>query len=345
MEGVILFLSSSCSKEDTLNENVSDPPMHYGVSYGAFDPSEPSEILDHIENFIGGVVNDDLSDLPVDQGIWKLEAALNFVFRNTSAPLGASTIDSIFFDVDLSSGQIDADDLKMMFNTTIDHCENAASEQNMEVAFIDITPLEGGGLRATPVYAVFLPPPPSIPSMGDWKANQHGACGTPHGNCQDEATSGNKISELVVHRYYYDIYHNQGLDGSYAHFHTGIFTAGTGNTSHFYCPPHPGWSALDLMIQESDVFSNWNLFGTAYWPNPIVVATSADQCITEQSIVDYADYIENKAIDYNPGNSKKLFNFRMGHDFIGQGMGYHVPGIINYGNFVYTPQYVQIYGY
>lgn len=312
---------------------------------GTFNPSEPSEILSHIEDFIGGVVNDDLEDLPVDEAIWKLEASLNFVFRNTQAPLGQKSIDSLEFDLVAAGESISADDLKMMFHSVIDHCENAASELDMEVAFIDITPTGNGGLKVTPVYAIHLPPPPSIPNMGDWKANQHAACGMPNGNCSDESTSGNKISELVVHRYYYDIYNNQGLDGSYAHFHTGIYSAGVGYTAFFYCgtTSYP----VDHQIQTNDVYSDWNLFGTAYWPNPIVTATSADQCITASEIEDYADYIENKSDDYNPGNNKMLFNFRMGHDFpLGSSsFGFHVPGIMNYGNFVYTPQNVQIYGY
>lgn len=215
----------------------------------------------------------------------------------------------------------------------------------MHVSFIDVTPLDdGGGVRITPIYFFHTPPPASIPSMGDWKGNVHGACPDPIGSCSDEETAGHKIAELLVHRYYYDIYNNQGLHQSYAHFHTGIYSAGEGTTFALECPSRS--FAVDFQIGDN-YRADWELFG-CFGPGALLQPTSSSYCVTEFYIEAYADILETRAVTYNPGGNRKLFSFFMGSDYLLNGSdntGHHFPAAFMFGNFVYAQPSHSIYGF
>jgi hypothetical protein len=339
---------TSCSKEDMASTNKNSNLA--SLSVGVYNPSDPDEILERIEEFLEGVVQEHMEDIPVQEAIWKLEASLNYAFRHSLAPSGQSQIDSLFFDVEVSGDLMSGDALVMVFNDVYDYCLGEIDKRGLNVSFIDVTLLDDqGSIRVTPVYASRIPFPPSIPSIGDWRGNQDGACLDPAGVCGDKETSGHKIAELLVHRYYFNVRTNLNLDPSSAHFHTGIYVAGAnaslgeGGTGFIDCPRLN--FPVDFEILD-DIRSSWELFG-CFGSGAILAPNSSDYCVTESEIEDYANILEVRSNTYNPGNNRMLFHFLMGNDFMlnGDNVGYHFPGAFGYGNFVYIQPSHSIHGF
>jgi hypothetical protein len=305
-------------------------------------PEETVDVLEALEAFFAGVVADNLENMNDHQAVWTVEAALNFAYRRSQGPFDTYLLDSLYVTLNNPEDEMDGSQIRQLFldlKETID--QNTTGMEFGGVAHVDVTPAANRDWHVTVVFAINDPWPVTIPNIGDWRAIRHNDCSAIYtDDCSTGNSGGSKIADLVNILYYYDLYSNYGIDVTKVHFHTGVFSVGTGTTFAFRC-----WKSFptDVLLAHND----WGLYGgmnTTIGPN----SANPNTCLYQSDIEDFANYIYGSlSTTYNPGGGRKLFFYDMGFDVtISNSQNYHhTPAIMKFGNLHYIDLNEDIHGY
>ncbi|TVQ79921.1 MAG: hypothetical protein EA358_02740, partial [Flavobacteriales bacterium] len=335
---------TSCSKEDMASTNKNSNIA--SLSVGVYNPSDPEEILERIEEFLEGVVQEYMEDIPVQEAIWKLEASLNYAFRGSKGPIKDVETESYVYEIYCDGFYVNGDQLLNVFNEVYLDIYSKSTTTEKELSLIDVYWNEqSNSMHLTAYYAVIESFPVNLPSdVGNWIATEHRACSQQvSGNCADMSTAANKMDQYISLKYYHDLFVNQNIDVSAAHFHTGIYIAGRGSNGWYYCDAGP--SLWDLPLTSSYLRSNFGLWGCAQ--NSILTPTNNLQCINSQYIIQFADQAILDASNYNPGGNRGLFLYQTAFTATtgGSTLYYHIPSYMYYGNFTEVTLNHSIHGY
>jgi hypothetical protein len=339
---IAIFAQVGC-KKDIPNPEGQKVPGQQSFSIAASHPEETTDVLAALETFFEGVVADNLEDMNYHQAVWTVEAALNFAYRRSQGPFDTYLLDSLYVSLNNPEDEMDGSQIRQIFldlKETID--QNTAGMEFGGVAYVDVTPAANLDWHVTVVFANYDPWPVTIPNIGDWRAIRHNDCSAIYtDDCSTGNSGGSKIADLVNILYYYDLYSNYGIDVYKVHFHTGIFSVGTGSTLSFRCGKnYPSDVTLSYTY-------DWGLYGNF---NRTIGPNSSDPntCLYQADIEDFANYIYGSlSTNYNPGGGRKLFFYDMGFDVsVGSSPHYkHTPAIMKFGNFHYIDLNEDIHGF
>lgn len=337
---IAIFALMGCNK-DLTNADGPGAPGLQSLSMAFSHPEETVDVLEALEDFFAGVVADNVDDMNYYQAVWTVEAALNFAYRRSQGPFDTYLLDSLYVTIDNPEDEMDGSQIRQLFldlKETIDN--NTTGMEFGGVAYVDVTPAANRDWHVTVVFAdPILDPNPSA-SIGNWQAAYDRDCQNTQYPCALGNNAGSKTASLINAQYYHDLYHNQGINPSLAHFHSGIHSVGVGYTTTLKCGK---FFSVDQVLSHIDLH-DWPLYGPSMWP---VAYGGPAKCIMDFEIDLYASLITNKTHDYNPTDVKRVFFYEMGVDISIEQPAYFtwLPAVFKFGNFHYLSPTFTISGY
>jgi hypothetical protein len=338
---IAIFAQVGC-KKDIPNPEGQKVPGQQSFSIAASHPEETTDVLAALETFFEGVVADNLEDMNYHQAVWTVEAALNFAYRRSQGPFDTYLMDSLYVSLNNPEDEMDGSQIRQIFldlKETID--QNTAGMEFGGVAYVDVTPAANLDWHVTVVFADPILVPDPVPSIGDWQAVFDMDCQNNSFPCALGNNAGSKTASLINMQYYHDLFHNQGLNPSLAHFHSGIHSVGIGYSWPFRCG---NTFAIDNQLDFSDLMGIWPLYGFNSYP---VTYGGPAKCIQAHEIELYATLLTSETENHNPTDQKRIFFFEMGVDITPSLPPTYAwfPAVFKFGNFHYLPQNHTFSGY
>ena len=288
-------------------------------------------------------MTDNVPSMAYFEAVWTVEAALNFAYRRSQGAFENYYLDSIYISLDNPDiVSFDGNHIRQLFldiKETID--QNTTGIEFGGVAHVDITPVANKDWVVTVVFATPDPVSNPIPSIGDWLAIEDKDCQNNSYPCAIGGNAASKTAALINSQYYFDLFNSQGINPSFAHFHTGIYSVGTGYTGLLKC-----WRnfSVDRFISGNPELSNWPLYGYVNSPSTY---GGYSKCIYGYEIELFASLITAHTNIYNPTDQKRVFFYEMGVDITLSipPEYWWSPAVFKFGNFHYVSQTYTLSGY
>lgn len=177
--GGAVLLAMACSKENT-EATKTNPMKKTSYSYLETEYEAPEDKESVITSFLEDYASETLSEMPVDDAIWTLEAAINYDNRYTPYGFDSTYITTDEFIYDLSDEEVEGNDLEDFYHEIENMVANATTTSNEYlVTNVGVNSLSGSQVRFFVEVVVAFAPDPVCPrdiTANDLAADVYANC-------------------------------------------------------------------------------------------------------------------------------------------------------------------------